>query len=147
MAITLNTYGQLLEEQGREETAEAFYLRSQAISEKAQDPAIAYAWYSLGKLYRRQGRYAEAEDYLKRTLAVGESRLPDDHALLGPPLLELANVYRDQERYAEAEPLYQRTLAIWQKALPPGDRRLERTHRAYAQLLEATGRSAGSEGH
>ena len=72
---------------------------------------------NLALVYEDQGRYAEAEPLLKRSLAVEEKSLGPDNPDLGPALNNLALVYEDQGRYAEAEPLYRRFLAITEKDL------------------------------
>ena len=72
---------------------------------------------ALADLYRRAGRYAEAEDLLKRALPMREKLFGKDEYRVGDCLNYLATVYHAQGKEAEAEPLYQRSLAIYEKAL------------------------------
>ena len=62
---------------------------------------------NLALLYRDQGRYAEAEPYYKRSLAISEKALGSEHPDVGTSLNNLAALYANQGRYAEAEPLVQ----------------------------------------
>jgi tetratricopeptide (TPR) repeat protein/CHAT domain-containing protein len=62
-----------------------------------------------------QGRYAEAEPLLKRSLAIVEKTLGPNHPAVAEPLNALANLYYHQGRYKEAEPLFKRSLAIFEK--------------------------------
>jgi tetratricopeptide (TPR) repeat protein len=68
---------------------------------------------------RDEGRYAEAEQLLKRAAAIREKTLGPDDPDLAESLNYLAAVYQAQGRYAKAEPLYKRALAINEKALGP----------------------------
>jgi tetratricopeptide (TPR) repeat protein len=77
---------------------------------------------SLGNIalnYNAQGRYAEAEPLLKRSLAIYEQALGPEHPSVAQSLSNIALNYSAQGRYAEAEPLLKRSLAIYEKALGP----------------------------
>ena len=64
----------------------------------------------MGGLYQAQGRYGEAEPYLRRALELGERVLGKDHPWTLGSVSDLANLYYSQDRYDEAEPLYKRAL-------------------------------------
>ena len=68
------------------------------------------------ELYRA-GKYAEAAEIAKRSLAVAEKQFGLDHSQVGTELNNLAMLYENLGRHREAEPLYKRSLAIWEKAL------------------------------
>jgi CHAT domain-containing protein/tetratricopeptide (TPR) repeat protein len=70
---------------------------------------------NLGVLYETQGRYAEAELFFKRSIAIRDKGR--DPASLANSLVNLAALYVVQERYAEAEPLYKRALPLLESAL------------------------------
>lgn len=70
-----------------------------------------------GRAYR-QGRFAEAEQFLAAAAREAERFGPQDRRL-AQNLNNLARLYQDQGKFAEAEPLYQRTLAIAEKAQGP----------------------------
>jgi tetratricopeptide (TPR) repeat protein len=64
-----------------------------------------------------QGRYAEAESLIERTLAINEKNLGAEHPATASSLNSLALLYYSQEHYAEAEMLLQRALRIFEKTL------------------------------
>jgi CHAT domain-containing protein len=68
-------------------------------------------------LYFRQGRDAEAEPLIKRSLAIYEKALGTDDPRVAVSLNNLGKLYAKQSRYTEAEPLIKRSLAINEKAL------------------------------
>jgi tetratricopeptide (TPR) repeat protein len=80
------------------------------------DPNDAEALHNVAIVYRRQGKYAEAEGLYKRALAISET-LGARPAKVANILYSLAFLYDNQGRYTEAEGLYKRALAIREKAL------------------------------
>ena len=64
---------------------------------------VALGLNNLANLYHTQGRYAEAEPLLKRSLVIYEKALGSDHPQIALFLNNLAMVYEAQGRYAEAE--------------------------------------------
>ncbi|MHC4459738.1 MAG: tetratricopeptide repeat protein [Planctomycetota bacterium] len=60
----------------------------------------------MATVYQVQGRYAEAESLLKRSLQVREKVLGSDHPKVATSLNNLGALYDSQGKYAEAEPLY-----------------------------------------
>ncbi|MFM8294706.1 MAG: tetratricopeptide repeat protein, partial [Microcystaceae cyanobacterium] len=68
-------------------------------------------------LYDVQGKYAEAEPLVLRSLAIREKQLGENHPDVATSLNNLAELYRAQGKYAEAEPLYQRAIAIFSEKL------------------------------
>lgn len=71
------------------------------------------------ELYRA-GKYAEATEVAKQSLAIAEQQFGPNHHQVGTALNNLALLYNAQGRYAEAEPLHKRDLSITEKALGPG---------------------------
>ena len=80
-----------------------------------------------------QGRYADAEPLLKRSLAIQEQALGPNHPEVASLLNNLAEVYESQGRYADAEPLLKRSLAIRENARHPNP----------ADVAESLGNLAG----
>ncbi len=68
------------------------------------------------QLYR-QGKYNEAIPLAKKTLAILEKVLGQEHPYVANNLNNLAVLYREQGSYAKAEPLYLRALTIREKVL------------------------------
>jgi tetratricopeptide (TPR) repeat protein len=75
----------------------------------------------LGTIHYNLGQYAVAEPLYKRSLAIREKTLGQDHAEVATVLNNLGELYRAEERYAEAEPLLKRSIAIRNKTLGPDD--------------------------
>jgi CHAT domain-containing protein len=75
--------------------------------------------FHLGNLYRRLGRYAEAEPLLVRALSDFEAYYgkghPDTQAALG----SVGEVYLYQGRHAQAEPLLEQALSLSEKVNGP----------------------------
>ncbi len=67
-------------------------------------------------LYYKQGRNAEAEPLYKRSLAIREKILGQEHPDVALSLYNLSYLFHNQGRYAEAERLYKRSLVIVEKA-------------------------------
>ena len=95
---------------------------------------------NLAENYRVQGKFAEAEPYLKQVLEIGEQVYGPDHPNVAAHLNNLAGNYRAQGKLAEAEPLYQRTLDIWENILGPEDPLVLFALKNYADLLREMGR-------
>jgi tetratricopeptide (TPR) repeat protein len=74
---------------------------------------------NLGYLYQRQGRYAEAEPLIQRSMAIWQKALGPEHPQLALSFHSLAELYREQLRYGEAELLHMRALSIREKTLGP----------------------------
>ena len=62
----------------------------------------------------RQGRYAEAEQLLKRSLKLTEIDLGPNHPAFATALSDLAWLYIEEDRYDEAELLLKRSLVIFE---------------------------------
>jgi len=83
------------------------------------DTTVASVLNTLGKLYYRQAKFAEAEPPFKRALEIREKTLGPHHPDVAISLSNLGNLYEEQARYAEAEPLYKQALEIQEKILSP----------------------------
>src|SRR2546429_2481571 len=86
-----------------------------------RDRRLADALGMLGKSYRADHNYQEAEPILRRALELYESIPLGDKSEIGRIRLNLGNIYRDQNRYQEAEQYYLEALPILEKnPLPTG---------------------------
>ncbi|MBQ9578460.1 MAG: tetratricopeptide repeat protein, partial [Ottowia sp.] len=93
--------------------------RVHALAERTlgpEHPVVAVTLNNLGAEYRKQARYAEAEQLHKRALAIWEKQFGAEDTFVAIELNNLATLYDDQARYADAEPLHKRALAIREKA-------------------------------
>ncbi|MFB2978105.1 tetratricopeptide repeat protein [Microseira sp. BLCC-F43] len=75
---------------------------------------------ALGRFYKAQYLYEQAEHFYQQCLNLTQTRLGVEHPYLAISLSNLAELYREQGRYKEAEPLFLEALEIWQK-LPDKD--------------------------
>lgn len=100
---------------------------------------------NLAENYRVQGKFAEAEPYLKQVLEIDEQVFGLNHPNVAAHLNNLAGNYRAQGRLAEAEPLYKRTLDIWENLLGPEDPLVLFALKNYVDLLHEMGRDAEVE--
>jgi CHAT domain-containing protein len=80
---------------------------------------VATSLNNLATIYAKQGRYAEAEPPLRRSLGIREKALGPDHPDVATSLINLAEIFKIRGRYANAEPLYRRSLGILEKNLGP----------------------------
>jgi tetratricopeptide (TPR) repeat protein len=78
---------------------------------------LAITLTKIAGLYKDQGRYAEAEPLLLRSLAISEEQLGANHPDTATGMNNLATLYRAMGRYAEAEPLLLRSLVISEEQL------------------------------
>jgi hypothetical protein len=69
-----------------------------------------------GELYRAQGKYAQAEQFYQRALAIREQVLGPSHPDVARSLDSLAVLYYAQGKYQQAELLFQRALAAREQA-------------------------------
>jgi len=68
-------------------------------------------------LHISEGRYEEAESWLKGTLAIQKSLLGNHHPDIAISLYNLASLYDNQFRFKEAEILFQESLVIFENTL------------------------------
>jgi CHAT domain-containing protein len=99
---------------------------------------------NLGLVYWDQGKYVEAEEFLKHALVTREQALGATHADVGTTLNNLALVYRDQGKYSEAEALFKRALSIREQALGTGHPNVARSLNNMAILYEGRGESGSA---
>jgi tetratricopeptide (TPR) repeat protein len=74
-----------------------------------------------------EGRFEDAEEYLREALREADTKLPPSDPRLANMLMNLATVYDNMGRYAEAEPLHLRGLRLREETLGPDDRSIARS--------------------
>ncbi|MDP8079059.1 tetratricopeptide repeat protein [Phocoenobacter skyensis] len=107
------------------------------------DYAVAQS--GLAGVFYEQGKYAKAEPVYKRSLAITEKALGENHPSVAATLNNLAELYRIQGKYAKAEPLYKRSLAITEKALGENHPSVAATLNNLAGLYKEQGEYAKAE--
>ena len=111
------------------------------------DPNLTLSLNNLAEIYRAQGKHAEAELYIKRSLAIAEKIYGPENPNVASHLNNLAGNYRDRVMYAEAEPLSKRALDIWEKAFWGDHPLVIFALKSYADLLRRMGRDAEAESY
>jgi tetratricopeptide (TPR) repeat protein/CHAT domain-containing protein len=106
----------------------------------------AVALRKLGIAFQAQGKLGEAEEHLKRALAISEQALGNSHPDVAQALHNLAMVYGRQGKYGDAEELNKRALAIREKALGASHPDVAWTLNNLANLYRAQGKYGEAEG-
>ncbi len=70
---------------------------------------------TLGKLYKDQGRYNEAEALLEKSLDIAKNLLDNNHRAIAAYKNNLASLYNVQGKYRQAEVLFMESLDILKK--------------------------------
>jgi len=68
---------------------------------------------NIAVLHHELGRWDDADAFYKRSLAVWEQCVPQNHKFLAQSLSNRAALYREIEAYPEAERVFQLALRIW----------------------------------
>ena len=132
---------------GQYQEAEKSYLSAleEAAKFGSQDPRLAKSLNDLAAVYKRQGKYTEAEPLYYRALAIWEKTLGPEHAYFAAGLNNLALLCGAQGRHSQAELLYRRSLAIWEKTLGPEHPNVAANLNNLAGLYRAQARYAEAE--
>ena len=110
---------QRLIEEGRYDEGIELSLDALKLSDEAYNNdyrAISRLLYVIGVAYQEQGKYAEAETFLKRSLKVLEDEPVYTTSLIPLALNRLALLYFLQERYEDAETFSERALK-WRRGI------------------------------
>jgi esterase/lipase superfamily enzyme/Tfp pilus assembly protein PilF len=99
VAIVLNNLALVHEHQGRYEDAEAEYKRALDLAERLSpdNTLVGRIRENLGGLYKSLGKRGEAEQLLKRALAIKTKIFGPNSRYLAPLLAELGDFYRQQD--------------------------------------------------
>ena len=92
---------------------------------------------SLARIYRAQGKLAEAEPLFKRALEIYEKKLGAEHPSVAATIGELAVLAFDREQFVEAEILKRRGLAIEEKKYGSENATVAYSQRWLARILLA----------
>jgi len=103
---------------------------------------VAESLVMLGHIVFARAKYAEAEGYYTRTLAIQEKAVGFEDRQLTSTLYPLAQSYVLQRKYVEAERYYRRFLTIQERVFGPGDPVLAFHLDFYAELLRRGNRGA-----
>jgi tetratricopeptide (TPR) repeat protein len=118
MFTSLVNLGVHYHRQGKNEQAEALYLRALHIWEKSTDSIDGTIVHSnLSNIYCEQGEHEQAEQFARRALSICEQNAGLDHPNMAIPLTALAELHQKQRHYQQSELLYQQALSICESAL------------------------------
>lgn len=129
-------------QQGRTAEAETMFLFLLKKAEEdfgPENPKVASAARNLAMLYYLQGKHADAEPLLHRSLAIMEKADPE-HIETSAILEQLAGLCEVQGRYAATELILQRSLAIRERALGPDHPHVANVLKHMAVLYEKIGK-------
>jgi tetratricopeptide (TPR) repeat protein len=87
----------------------------------ARDPtdlAVAPILQTMGSIYRRLGRHADAEHCLRRLVTIEERQLGALHVNVAEALHSLGIILQEEEKYSEAERAVRQALRIWEHVAP-----------------------------
>jgi tetratricopeptide (TPR) repeat protein len=99
----------------------------------------------LGNLYRKQGRYLEAEPILQKALTLRQHLLGKEHISVANSFNILGTLYMNQGRYREAEDFYQEALEMRQRLLGKDNISVSQSLNNFAILYVKQGRYREAE--
>lgn len=122
---------------------------ARAVAERADRAGIAdpsaRLFNQVGLLFQAKAAYTEAEQLMRRALAISEVRLDADHPTIASRCNNLAVLLHDMNRLAEAEQLVCRALIIDEARGAVGLPDVARDLNNLAQLCQDTNRPAEAE--
>ncbi len=128
----------------RGEYKEAESLFGQALAKSGgfepDDPRIAETLNNLGNLYFNLDLYTEAENAIKRALAIREKVQGPNGELVADSLNDLGMIYLTEGKTSEAKSLIERALAIRQKILKPDDEDIASSLQSMASVNHKEGK-------
>ena len=115
------------------------------LSASLSDEDFIKPFAGLGRFYRGQGFYDQAEVWYKRCRETAEQRFGSAHSVVATSLNNLGSIYRIQGRYPETELLYQQALTMRQRLLGTEHPDVADSLNNLAMLYKARGRYAEAE--
>ncbi|MEB3309230.1 MAG: tetratricopeptide repeat protein [Snowella sp.] len=106
---------------------------------------LARSLNNLASLYKSQGKYLDAEYLLKKSLAIHEKQLGENHLHVATILNNLAELYDSQGKYLDAEPLLIKSLTIRHKQLGENHPASAQSLNNLASLYQSQGKYAEAE--
>ncbi|WUH95903.1 tetratricopeptide repeat protein [Streptomyces sp. NBC_00433] len=142
MSITYHQLGNITQDRGRLDEAEAWYRKSLAIKEELTNRAgSASTYHQLGIVAQRRGRLDEAEDWYRKSLGISEDL--GDRPGMASTYHQLGMVAQNRGRWDEAENWYRKSLAITEDV---GDRpSMAITYHQLGRINEERGSWDGAE--
>lgn len=120
LARTLQTLGDVLQQEGDYEAAEAAYREALEVRRDRfgeRHPKVAESLHDLGDVLQDQGDYASAEELYREALSQRRELLGERHEDVAESLNNLALLFHERQELDRAEPLYRRALALRRELL------------------------------
>lgn len=138
----LNRQGEEAFHRGDYDEAESLFGQALARSGgfEPDDPRIAETLNNLGNLYFSLDLYNEAENSVKRALAIREKTAGPEALVVADSLNDLGMIYLTKGKIADAKPLIERALSIRQKKLKPDDDDIASSLQAMASIYHKEGK-------
>lgn len=138
----LNRQGEEAFHRGDYKEAESLFGQALAKSGgfEPEDPRIAETLNNLGNLYFNLDLYTEAENAIKRALAIREKVQGPHGELVADSLNDLGMIYLTEGKTVEAKSLIERALAIRQKILKPDDEDIASSLQSMASVNHKEGK-------
>ena len=118
-APLLNLLGIVYKYKGEYDNASDAYRKCLRILQRRSpaeaDLSLATLYHNLGGLEHSRGRWALAERYARKGLAIRSQALPPSHPDVAEDLAALAAILHERRKYQEAEALYLQVLTIFRK--------------------------------
>ena len=143
--LNLMRYGLAQVYQEQQKYREAELIFSEELEKAVTSSQIHAANMALARLYREEGKSAQAEEHYLAALAQIEKPEPStDREMYFSTAMSVAKFYVEQHRYADAEPLFERALQI-REANRPSDSSLPHYLHDLARVYEAREKYAAAE--
>ena len=126
---------------------QAELILRQVLAAGGESKGNAIALHSLAESLVDQGKYVEAEVFLRQALALKQAELGEEHQDSASIMLGLASLLHRKGDFQEAERLAQRAVAIQKKVLGEKHPDFASTLKVLAVVLEAQGRLPEAESH
>ena len=118
--------------------ADALMVETLALARKIAPPhswSIASCYYQLAEIRQRQGRHQEAEETVRRAIAIIQEINPSQEVVWHDEAHLLGDILKSQGRWLEAEESYRSALHFREQYLAPEDLATARVLESYAELL------------
>jgi tetratricopeptide (TPR) repeat protein/transcriptional regulator with XRE-family HTH domain len=108
-------------------------------------PETAHLFMRAGDYVCKRAKYAQAEAFFQRALAICKRVFSPEHSDTARGLHYLGELYRAWGRYKEAQPLLHQALTIFQQSLPPDHLDIANTLNDLGELYHNLGRYEEAE--